>query len=212
MMFWQVDNIQISIPKAQSNFVLSFLSNMRLITCLLLLLLHAGLVKAAPWYFLPTFGHDVRWVQGFADGYFATASTPPPHRAGTPTGLPPQARFLLFADSGLTATERRLVHWHEVEFPHEDFMRIMPGRDVFGWYVHAFDIPKWLSGLDVVMDLGVIDDADETFVNGTFVGSTGRVPGGSVWQKDRRYRVPAELRAATAERLQYFLPAGGTHA
>ena len=154
-------------------------------TVLLLLLLQAGAEGAAPWYFLPTFGHDVRWVQGFADGYFATARTPPP--------LPPQTRFLLFADSGLTAAERRLVHWHEVEFPHGDFMRIMPGRDVFGWYVHAFDIPKWLSGLDVVMDLGVIDDADETFVNGTFVGSTGRVPGGSVWQKDRRYRVPAEL-------------------
>ena len=152
---------------------------------LLLLLVQTGAVEAAPWYFLPTFGHDVRWVQGFADGCFATARTPPP--------FPPQARFLLFADSGLTAAERRLVHWHEVEFPHGDFMRIMPERDVFGWYVHAFDIPKWLSGLDVVMDLGVIDDADETFVNGTFVGSTGRVPGGSVWQKDRRYRVPAEL-------------------
>ena len=147
---------------------------------------------AAPWYFLPTFGHDVRWVQGFTDDSFATAGQKHPD-GGTPPRLPPQARFLLFADSGLTAAERRLVHWHEVEFPHGDFMRIMPGRDVFGWYVHAFDIPKWLSGLDVVMDLGIIDDADETFVNGTFVGSTGRVPGGSVWQKDRRYRVPAEL-------------------
>lgn len=41
---------------------------------LLLLLLQTGAVVAAPWYFLPTFGHDVRWVQGFADGYFATAS------------------------------------------------------------------------------------------------------------------------------------------
>jgi len=52
----------------------------------LLLFLQAGAVEPAPWYFLPTFGHDVRWVQGVADGYFATA--------GTPTGLPSQARFL----------------------------------------------------------------------------------------------------------------------
>ncbi len=130
---------------------------------LLLLLLQTGAVEATPWYFLPTFGHDVRWVQGFADGYFATAGTPPP--------LPPHARFLLFADGGLTAAERGLVRWHEAAFPHEDFMLIMPNRDVFGWYAHAFDVPKWLSGLDVVMDLGVVDDADETFVNGTFVGS-----------------------------------------
>ena len=61
---------------------------------LFLQLLQAGAVEAAPWYFLPTFGHDVRWVQSLADGYFATAGTPPPHRAGTPTGLPSQARFL----------------------------------------------------------------------------------------------------------------------
>ena len=164
---------------------------------LLLLLLQTGAIEAAPWYFLPTFGHDVRWVQGITDGYFAMAGQKHPD-GGTPPPLPPQARFLLFADSGLTAAERRLVHWHEVEFPHGDFMRIMPERDVFGWYVHAFDIPKWLSGLDVVMDLGVIDDADETFVNGTFVGSTGRVPGGSAWQKDRRYRVPAGLQIGRA--------------
>lgn len=42
---------------------------------LLLLLLHAGAEEAAPWHFLPTFVHDVRRVQGFADGYFVTAGT-----------------------------------------------------------------------------------------------------------------------------------------
>ena len=140
---------------------------------LLLLLLQAGAEEAAPWYFQPTFGHDVRWVKGFDDAYFATAGRKHPD-GGMPTGLPPQARFLLFANSGLTAAERRLVHWHEVEFPHGDFMRIMPERGVFGWYAHAFDIPKWLSGLDVVMDLGVVDDADETFVNGAFAVDAGR--------------------------------------
>ena len=50
---------------------------------LLLLLLHAGAEEAAPWYFLRNFGHDVRRVQGVADGYFATAGTPPPHQAVT---------------------------------------------------------------------------------------------------------------------------------
>ena len=45
---------------------------------ILLLLLQAWAEGAAPWYFLPTFGHDVRRVQGFADGYFATAGTPSP--------------------------------------------------------------------------------------------------------------------------------------
>ena len=57
---------------------------------LLLLLLQTGAIEAAPWYFLPTFGHDVRWVQGITDGYFAMAgqkhpdggTPPPPPRAG----------------------------------------------------------------------------------------------------------------------------------
>ena len=152
---------------------------------LLMLFLQARLVETAPWYFLPTFGHDVRWVQGIADYPSSTTETSPP--------LPVQARFLRSADSGFTEREREFVHWRKATFPHEDFMRIMPERNVFGWYAHAFNVPKWLMKLDIVMDLGIVDDADETFVNGTFVGSTGRVPNGSVWQKDRRYRIPADL-------------------
>ena len=42
------------------------------------------------------------------------------------------------------------------------------------------------------MDLGVIDDADETYLNGTSIGFTGSIPKRSAWQKDRLYRVPAE--------------------
>lgn len=149
---------------------------------LLLLFLQVSGGGAVPWYFLPNFQHDVRWVQNVAD-----------HPSDFHKSLPAQARFLRFEDSGLTEEERRFVRWHDALFPHEDFMRLMPGRDMFGWYACAFDIPSNLSGLDVVMDLGIVDDSDETFVNGTFVGSMGKVPGGSAWRTDRRYRVPAEL-------------------
>lgn len=48
-------------------------------------------------------------------------------------------------------------------------------------------------GWDVIVDLGIIDDADETFMNGTRVGGMGRVPDGSAWQSDRLYRVPGHL-------------------
>ena len=40
---------------------------------LLLLFLRVGVVGAVPWYFMPTFGHDVRWVQGVAEVVLATA-------------------------------------------------------------------------------------------------------------------------------------------
>ena len=68
---------------------------------LLLLLLQAGLVGAAPWYFLPNFGHDVRWVQGFADGYFATARTPPPHPAACVPAWKPRCCIFFLKKRGI---------------------------------------------------------------------------------------------------------------
>ncbi|MBR4418102.1 MAG: hypothetical protein IKS67_15085, partial [Victivallales bacterium] len=51
------------------------------------------------------------------------------------------------------------------------------------------------KGVDMLADLGIIDDADETFVNSHRVGGLGKVPDGSAWQKDRLYRISAGLLA-----------------
>ncbi|MBQ7178217.1 MAG: hypothetical protein IJS08_12445, partial [Victivallales bacterium] len=69
----------------------------------------------------------------------------------------------------------------------------MPGKCMFGWYGCEFEIPPELSGLDILADLGIIDDSDETFLNGTVVGCMGRVPNGTAWQSDRLYRIPSNL-------------------
>ena len=138
------------------------------------------LIAGEAWYFLPNYGQDVRGVETPRRGegrFFET--------------VPEPARRLLQPDGGLSFDRREKVAWRKAWFPHSGFARMMPEKNVFGWYGHEFGIPAGLAGLDLWLDLGIVDDADETFVNGVMVGKTGVVPGGSVWQEDRLYRVPS---------------------
>ncbi len=133
------------------------------------------------WRFLPCFGKDVRGVEAASNG-----------DAHFHDSLPEPVQKLLSPESDLTEAQRNELHWHTATFPHTDFVKIMPQRNSFGWYGCEFDMPPTLNGMDVIADMGIIDDADETFVNGSRIGATGRVPNGSAWQTDRRYRVPAQ--------------------
>ena len=65
----------------------------------------------------------------------------------------------------------------------------------FGWYRRRFTVPAAMRGKDVLLLLGKVDDADETFVNGVKVGGLGAFPPNYVTAYDvpRRYPVPARL-------------------
>ena len=65
--------------------------------------------------------------------------------------------------------------------------------DGFAWYRAFVHVPEAWKGRDLALDLGGIDDCDETFVNGTKVGATGSLPPKTqvAWQAKRGYRVPA---------------------
>ena len=132
------------------------------------------------WYFLPCFDRDVRGVEfpSEGEGHF--------HES-----LPEPVQRLLSEDTTLTDEQKAEMRWQTATFPHGDFLRIMPDWKEFGWYGCEFDMPEPLLGLDLIADLGRIDDSDETFVNGTIVGAMGKVPGGSAWQTDRIYRIPS---------------------
>jgi melibiase-like protein/beta-galactosidase-like protein len=73
-----------------------------------------------------------------------------------------------------------------------------PDYDGFAWYRTRFTLPSSTppspAGRTVYLELGKIDDADETFINGTKVGSTGELPPNyrGEWQTYRRYPVPAD--------------------
>ena len=71
--------------------------------------------------------------------------------------------------------------------------------DGFGWYRVSFTIPSSMKSEKLFIVLGKIDDVDETFLNGTEIGSTGRMSGfnwkkriNNEYQDMRLYRLPSD--------------------
>ncbi|HEX7572019.1 MAG TPA: beta galactosidase jelly roll domain-containing protein, partial [Bacteroidota bacterium] len=88
------------------------------------------------------------------------------------------------------------VSWQTVKLPstweeHSNYTE----DNVFGWFRREVTIPADLQGKDIFINVGKIDDADETFFNGVKVGGLGQFPPRyvSAWDINRRYRVPREL-------------------
>lgn len=86
--------------------------------------------------------------------------------------------------------------WQTVTLPanwetHSDYT----DDNVIGWYRRELAVPADLRGKDVSLNLGRIDDADETFFNGVKVGGLGSFPPRFVtaWDRLRRYRIPSGL-------------------
>lgn len=75
------------------------------------------------------------------------------------------------------------LKWSEKNFNDSNWTKIMvPAHweiqgfsdyDGFAWYRKTFYLPENYSNEDMILLLGQIDDIDQTFVNGTLVGSTG---------------------------------------
>lgn len=55
----------------------------------------------------------------------------------------------------------------------------------FGWYRKEFMMPSWLNGKGLTLILGVIDDFDEVYLNGQFIGRTND---GERWGHSESYR------------------------
>jgi len=78
-------------------------------------------------------------------------------------------------------------HWEEHSNYTED--------NVFGWFRREVTVPEDLRGKDIFINVGKIDDADETFFNGVKVGSLGHFPPeyATAWDVVRHYKVPHEI-------------------
>ncbi|CUS77571.1 Glycosyl hydrolases family 15 [Candidatus Kryptonium thompsonii] len=97
------------------------------------------------------------------------------------------------------------LKWLEPEFDDFDWTKIkVPSTfesqgfedyDGFVWYRLHFDVPRNLLNEDLILLLGSIDDADETYLNGSKIGETGKFPPErrTEWTTLRAYPVPKGL-------------------
>jgi alpha-L-fucosidase 2 len=72
---------------------------------------------------------------------------------------------------------------------------VLASHDGFAWYRTLVRLPDDWEREGNLLLLGRVDDADETYVNGTLVGATGSLPpeARSAWQEDRVYAIPEDL-------------------
>ena len=61
------------------------------------------------------------------------------------------------------------------------------------WYRATVHVPSTLKGRSLALALGVIDDEDETYVNGVKVGETTRLNSKTPWADNRLYAVPPDI-------------------
>ncbi|MFC5412680.1 sialate O-acetylesterase [Larkinella bovis] len=63
--------------------------------------------------------------------------------------------------------------WQTLRLPDLFDRKAIPGFDGVVWFRRDLTVPVELAGKEMTLQLGTIDDADETYVNGVKVGSTG---------------------------------------
>ncbi|MFK7961509.1 MAG: sialate O-acetylesterase [Phycisphaerales bacterium] len=82
--------------------------------------------------------------------------------------------------------------WPALDVPGNWAAAPLDAHDGLVWVRRAIDVPADQPGLGGPwrLDLGAIDDRDDTWINGVFVGRTGGV---NQWNQPRRYAVPAGI-------------------
>jgi sialate O-acetylesterase len=78
-------------------------------------------------------------------------------------------------------------HWEKMKLPGQWEQAGLGLEDLDGvvWFRKSIDIPAAEAGQPAVLDVGKIDDADETYVNGVKVGAT------TDYTAHRQYKIPA---------------------
>ena len=97
--------------------------------------------------------------------------------------------------------------WHPVFVPAYWETQGFRGLDGFGWYRTRFKISPALAGKTLVLLLGKIDDADQTFLNGHLIGKTGAMPPGQFhmgsddYERLRAYTIPSSWLSESGDNL-----------
>ncbi|HVO72939.1 MAG TPA: glycoside hydrolase family 2 TIM barrel-domain containing protein [Ignavibacteriaceae bacterium] len=106
---------------------------------------------------------------------------------------------LLWKNPDLKDTSWQIVKLPSTWEKHSNYTQ----DNVYGWYSRELIVPAELKGKDIIINVGKIDDADETYFNGVKVGGLGSFPPNytSAWDYLRYYKVPKELINYGAENI-----------
>ena len=85
--------------------------------------------------------------------------------------------------------------WTEIKVPGFWEDQGYPGYDGYAWYRKHIQVPQEWTQKDLQLSLGMIDDVDEVYINGEFIGFTGLFPPHYVTAYDtkRDYPVPSSI-------------------
>ena len=109
-------------------------------------------------------------------------------------------KFQTGDDSTWATPQYNDTNWQPIEVG-KPWEAVESGYDGFGWYRKTIVLDSRAMRRAVrrkgslVLCLGKIDDADETFFNGVKIGETGKMPphAESAWDVDRVYFIPKKL-------------------
>lgn len=84
--------------------------------------------------------------------------------------------------------------WTPLELPDRDWLGRAGDAYTYGWYRYHFIPDPAFTGRDMVLKLGIIDDVDATYCNGSPIGQTGSFPPQTTtaYNVDREYIIPAQ--------------------
>jgi sialate O-acetylesterase len=77
--------------------------------------------------------------------------------------------------------------WKKIALPNEWGVTDIGNNDGIVWFRKEFELPPSSANVDATISLGPIDDVDNTYVNGTLVGSV------TEWNKDRTYQLKSGI-------------------
>ena len=104
-------------------------------------------------------------------------------------------KFSIGDDSIWASTEYDDRNWESITVPASWENEGFHGYNGFAWYRLTFDLPEELEGKDLNLNLGFVDDIDQTYFNGVLVGLSGGFPPYFItaYHAFRKYYIPKEI-------------------
>ncbi len=100
-----------------------------------------------------------------------------------------QWKNLSFDDENVPLPEFDDSGWPVMKLPGQ-FETVTGDFDGAVWFRKNVEIPRGMTGKDLILSLGPIDDMDRTYFNGRLVGSH---EDSGLWQAERNYDIPKDL-------------------